>query len=177
MRVGKEEQRMKRRSRFVSVLCALILVMSVLSSLGIVALADTDTDWEVTFVLNGGTMYGTSDDHVELVPKLPANSRLVRLPESPRREGYVFGGWFNEPTLQTRFQWRPTMAAGNNNFNIINADKTVYAAWAEKEEIVNWALKYHQNFDEPFNEPDEWILDDYSFQDDPIWGQNGIGFY
>ncbi|MCL2165300.1 MAG: hypothetical protein FWH55_13160 [Oscillospiraceae bacterium] len=168
---------MKKRYRFISVLCLLVMMMTMLPLSGQIALADTDTHWEVRFVLNGGTLYGTTDDHVELVPKSPASSRLPRLPESPRREGYVFGGWFNEPELQTRFQWRPTMAAGNNNWNIINADKTVYAAWAEKEEIVNWVLKYDQSFDEPFNEPDEWVLDDHSFQDDPIWGQDGIGFY
>ena len=171
---------MKRRLRFVTALCLLALMTTVLPFQGVVAqaaAADTDTHWAVRFVLNGGTMYGTTDDHVELVAKVPVNSRLERLPESPRREGYVFGGWFNEPELLTRFQWRPTMAAGNNNFNRINEDKTLYAAWAQKEETVNWELKYHQDFDEPFQEPDEWVLDDHSFQDDPIRAQDGIGYH
>ena len=165
---------MKKGFKLISILCVLVMLTTVLP-LG--TFADTDTHWEVRFVLNGGNLRGDENDIVEYVPKLPVNSRIPRLPESPRKEGYVFGGWFNEPELLTRWQWRPTTAAGNNNFNIINADKTLYAAWAEKEEIVNWVLKYNQTFDEPFNEPEEWTYDDQSFQDNYIWDSDGIGFY
>lgn len=170
------------KKRFISVLCLLTLIVAVLP-VGSVVLADTDTHWELTYKLNGGAWHdGSTKDFVDLIPKTPVNSSPRKLPESPRREGYVFGGWFNEPTLETRFQYKPTNAAnltGNNaNTHIrVNADKTVYAAWAEKEERVEWALKYHTNFDEPFHTPNEWILDDHSFQDDPIWGQGGIGYY
>ena len=171
------------RKRLISVLCILALSASLLPVGGLIALAEepdlSETHWEVRFVLNGGAWHdGTTDDLVEWVPKSPTNSRLARLPESPRREGYAFGGWFNEPELLTRFQFMASTGTGTNaNFNQINRDRVLYAAWAEKAEVVQWELKYHTNFDEPLNEPEEWTLDDYSFQDDYIWSQNGIGFY
>ena len=47
----------------------------------------------------------------------------------------------------------------------------------DKPVIVDgWLLKYHETFDESFNEPTNWTLDDYTNQDDRMYGDKGEYF-
>ena len=80
----------------------------------------------VTFDTNDGSNIAPVEvDHDGVVPQ----------PQDPNKDGFVFGGWYEDDTFTTQFDFDTR----------INADLTLYAKWDEAED---------DNDDVPYNVPD-----------------------
>ena len=99
------------RSKFVSVLCLLLLVLGLAAGCGG---GGTDPVFEVTFRYEDGQ---TADRTVEV-----EEGEALSLPADPVREGYGFKGWYTQPEGGGE---RITVATE------VTGDLTAYACWAD----------------------------------------------
>ena len=71
----------------------------------------------VTFVSNGGT---------EIAPKEVVNGLKINEPSKPTKDKYIFRGWYEEATFNTKFDFYNTP---------ITSDMTLYAKWEAANSI------------------------------------------
>ena len=115
--------------------------------------------WTLTFETNGGTAI----DPVQILDKGILN---YYLPDSPKKEGFVFDGWYIDPYLSTPV----------NLYSTVTRNLTLYAGWRERvftiwapsEEIsvIDKVLSdYNANA-----EPGETIeYEVWGYEDSPMW--------
>lgn len=77
----------------------------------LVALDLRNPGFTITFDSKGGT---------DVVPQNQMYGELLEAPENPTREGYVFSGWYLDPTCDEMWEI---------DSDIIEADMTLYAGW------------------------------------------------
>lgn len=78
--------------------------------------------WTLTFETNGGTTI----DPVQILDK---EILAHYLPDSPKKDGFVFDGWYIDPYLSTRV----------NLYSMVTRNLTLYAGWRERVFTI-WAL-------------------------------------
>ena len=94
----------------------IIIVLCIAVIIGVVALNLLDPGFTITFDSRGG-----SD-----VPPISADyGELISSPPAPTREGYIFTGWYKDPSYDIKW---------NLSNDIIEEDITLYAGWKEAHE-------------------------------------------
>ena len=73
----------------------------------------------ITFVLNGGSLNGSTNDYIIYVSPYTT----VSVPENPTLTGYFFDGWYTDAALTTLYAFSTQVT--NNNI-------TLYAGWFEE---------------------------------------------
>ena len=81
------------------------------------AIGDNPATHTVTFVSNGGT---------EIAPKEVVNGLKINEPSKPTKDKYIFRGWYEEATFNTKFDFYNTP---------ITSDMTLYAKWEAANSI------------------------------------------
>ena len=80
----------------------------------LVALDLRNPGFTITFDSKGGT---------DVAPQNQMYGELLEVPENPTREGYVFSGWYLEPSCDELWEV---------DSDIIESDLTLYAGWTEE---------------------------------------------
>ena len=81
------------------------------------AIGENPTTHTVTFVSNGGT---------EIAPKEVVSGLKINEPSKPTKDKYIFRGWYEEATFNTKFDFYNTP---------ITSDMTLYAKWEAANSI------------------------------------------
>ena len=81
------------------------------------AIGENPATHTVTFVSNGGT---------EIAPKEVVNGLKINEPSKPTKDKYIFRGWYEEATFNTKFDFYNTP---------ITSDMTLYAKWEAANSI------------------------------------------
>ena len=81
------------------------------------AIGENPTTHTVTFVSNGGT---------EIAPKEVVSGLKINEPSKPIKDKYIFRGWYEEATFNTKFDFYNTP---------ITSDMTLYAKWEAANSI------------------------------------------
>jgi len=133
--------------------------------------------YTVSFDSNGGTP--VADVQTE------AGSSLEK-PEDPKKDGYVFGGWYKDAQLSKRFV---------DYEDLIEADRKLYAKWVENRITITFnsnggtpvapvVTKYYMKLDEPevkrpgytllgwYESPENWHK--WIFINDPFYGDTTL---
>lgn len=82
--------------------------------LTLIARWQAEESYRITFVSNGGS---------QTEELIAVAGEQIEKPEDPKRDGYVFVGWFTDEALKTPFSFTAMPAA----------DTTLYAKWSEAE--------------------------------------------
>lgn len=79
-------------------------------------------NYTISFNTNGGT---------NIADVIIADGDKVERPDDPEKDGFVFGGWYEDPTFEHPF-----------NFEIeIHENRELYARWIENDDIIEYTLE------------------------------------
>lgn len=103
---------------WIAVLCVLAF------SLSLVACGEEETVYyTVTFDSNGGS---------EVASQQVEEGGTATEPEDPELDGYVFGGWYSDSSLETSYDFSTA----------VTSDITLYAGWTQETVTVTFDLNY-----------------------------------
>ena len=93
----------------------IIIVLCIAVIIGVVVLNLLDPGFTITFDSRGGS---------DISPIEAEYGEYITLPDDPTREGYVFTGWYKDPSYDIK--WNETQ-------DTVEGDLTLYAGWDNNE--------------------------------------------
>lgn len=113
------KKRKEIKNQFFSAMLAVIMLFGVIGFLAACGPEESATQYTVTFKYNDNV----SDDKSI---KVDEGTKVSRPVEDPVRNGYAFGGWYEDENLEIEYSFE----------NTVNADITIYAKWRVKYTVT-----------------------------------------